>query len=673
MRTGIARFILPAMTGGIPYRLADLIDLNLFQKLQDELNEIYSFPSAIIDNDGNILTATAWQEVCTKFYRTNDRSLKECITSDQYIRDHIKEAAPAISYKCPHGLIDNATPILINGVHLGNFFTGQLFLDPPDMDFFRGQARQYGFDEEPFLAAVKKVPIWNREKLDKYLAFIKTFTEILAGIGLRNLQEIESHRVITETQRALQESEIKFRSVFENSVDGIGISCNGVNVFMNKAYAHLFGYDAGSELTGHSILEQIAPSSRSQILDYLHKHASGEPVPSRFEARGLKKTGEEFFFDVSVDSYSIDGKEHVISIVRDATSRKALEGELIAARRIAEMNEKKYRLMVQNSPDLTVMQDASGKVVFISAQCEEVLGHSAEKFMGIHFPDCIHPEDVHRVYASMLKALSGVEITNLEYRLYGSDGELRWISHTARPLYDGEVFQGVQSTIRNITDRKRGEEKLETSLREKEVLLRELYHRTKNNMNVISSYLHLQSMFTQDTKLTVILQDMISRIHAMSLVHQMLYRSKNLSRIRLNEYVRELVASIAEYHRSNGTMVTIDYDLDDTEVVIDVAVPCGLVLNELVTNAFKHAFKGRSAGVLQVGIGRQKDGQVIITLADDGIGIDPARNLKESESLGLLTVFDIVEKQLGGTIKYESEHGLAWSVVFKDQAYAERI
>jgi len=143
------------------YKLQDLIDMEHFQNLQDRLNEIYSFPSSIIDNEGNILTATAWQDICTQFHRKNKECEKICIQSDLYIKDHIHEANPAVTYQCPHGLVDNATPIIIDGAHYGNFFTGQFFLEKPDMEFFRAQAKKYEFDTDSYLKAVKQVPIWT--------------------------------------------------------------------------------------------------------------------------------------------------------------------------------------------------------------------------------------------------------------------------------------------------------------------------------------------------------------------------------------------------------------------------------------------------------------------------------------------------------------------------------
>ena len=137
------------------YRLQDLIDIPQLQILQDRLNEIYSFPASLIDNEGNVLTATAWQEICTRFHRKHPDCERECIKSDQYILSHLEEANPAVTYRCPHGLVDNATPIIIESVHYGNYFTGQFFLEEPDMEFFRSQARKFGFDEEDYLSAVK--------------------------------------------------------------------------------------------------------------------------------------------------------------------------------------------------------------------------------------------------------------------------------------------------------------------------------------------------------------------------------------------------------------------------------------------------------------------------------------------------------------------------------------
>ncbi len=196
------------------YRIEDFIDIPLFQKLQDDLNKIYAFPSSIIDNNGKILTATAWQDICTKFHRKHPACEKECIKSDRYIIDHIGEADPAIIYTCPHGLTDTAIPIVIKGRHLANFFTGQFFLEKPDLDYFKIQAKKYGFEEKAYLEAVLSAPVISKEKMELFHSLIKNFTDIVVKIGEKRLDELESNK-------ALSESEEKYRYLFESMSHGV--------------------------------------------------------------------------------------------------------------------------------------------------------------------------------------------------------------------------------------------------------------------------------------------------------------------------------------------------------------------------------------------------------------------------------------------------------------------
>jgi signal transduction histidine kinase/ActR/RegA family two-component response regulator len=187
------------------FKLQDVVDIEQFQLLQDRLHEIYPFPSAIIDNDGNVLTATAWQDVCTHFHRTHPEGLAKCIESDKHVRDHVLEARPTVTYRCPHGLVDNATPIVIAGRHVANYFAGQFFSEQPDLEFFRQQARGYGFDEAAYLAAVARVPVCSPEKVAQYLNFIRVFVDVVASIGQKNLDERESREVREAAQNELRE------------------------------------------------------------------------------------------------------------------------------------------------------------------------------------------------------------------------------------------------------------------------------------------------------------------------------------------------------------------------------------------------------------------------------------------------------------------------------------
>jgi len=231
------------------YTIEQLIDIQLLQSLQDQLNAIIPFPSALIDLNSRILTATAWQDICTQFHRKNPETEKCCLQSDLYIFDHLPEANPAVTYKCPLGLIDNAVPIIIEGKHIANFFTGQFFLEPPDLNYFRGQAAKYGFDEEAYLQAVQKVPVWNQEQLSNYLLFIKEFTESLAKNGLTRLRDLERSREIAE-------SEVRFRGIVENTQAGyFFVDKNGIIQDVNLSWVHMYKYDSREEIIGHHFAE----------------------------------------------------------------------------------------------------------------------------------------------------------------------------------------------------------------------------------------------------------------------------------------------------------------------------------------------------------------------------------------------------------------------------------
>ena len=183
------------------YRLSELVDVAKLQQMLDSLYASSKIPSAIIDNESNVLTASGWQDICTKFHRANPITEAQCRVSDTFILSHIHEMKPYVMYKCPHGLIDTATPIVIGGRHLANTFTGQLLLDEPDIDFFKAQAKKYGFDEQAYLEALAKVPRITKEQLENNLAFIAQFTEALGEMGLKRLKEKETAEQLRQAQK----------------------------------------------------------------------------------------------------------------------------------------------------------------------------------------------------------------------------------------------------------------------------------------------------------------------------------------------------------------------------------------------------------------------------------------------------------------------------------------
>jgi PAS domain S-box-containing protein len=432
------------------YRLQDLIDIVHFQNLQDRLNKIYSFPSSIIDNEGNILTATAWQDVCTKFHRKNKETEQLCIKSDQYISDHIHEANPAISYRCPHGLMDNATPIIIDGIHYGNFFTGQFFLEKPDLEFFRTQAQKYGFDEQAYIAAVNKVPVWTQEQLDNYLFFIKGLITVISESGMKKLKEIE-HR------KQIQKNEKRYRSILKAAIDGYWLTdTNGRLLEVNDAYCRMSGYNEDELLS-----MKIPDLEVNETPEIVAKHMQTVVMKGsdRFESRHRRKDGSVFDVEVSIQFRPEDGGQ-CVCFLRNISDRKRAEKAL-------KESEERYNLAMDASRDGVYEWDLETRKIYYSPGWKRMLGYEPDEL-----PDdfsvwekLTRPEDVEKSWQIMTEVVEGKrERFEVEFQMRHKDGH--WIHILSRSNIfkdaNGKPVRVVGTHV-DITEQKQAEAEREKS------------------------------------------------------------------------------------------------------------------------------------------------------------------------------------------------------------------
>jgi len=423
------------------YRLQDLIDMDHFQNLQDRLNEIYSFPSAIIDNDGNILTATAWQDICTQFHRKNKDSERHCIQSDQYIQRHLHEANPAVSYRCPHGLVDNATPIIINGIHYGNFFTGQFFLEDPDMDFFRAQAKKYGFKEVEYLDAVKRVPIWSQKQLASYLFFIKGLIAVIAESGLKRLKEIE-------LRKQMEVKEDRHRSILQTALDGFWLTdMKGQLLEVNDSYCRMSGYSKEELLTLH-IVDLEANESPEMAEIHMKKFAA--QGSDRFESRHRRKDGTVFDVEVSSQFRAEEGGR-CVCFLRDITGRKRAEGMLRAT-------EARFRTLSIMAPVGIYLTDPQGQCLYANPSWCEMAGMPQESALGLGWIEGLHPEDRSFVLSAWSRMVASHGNWGYEYRFRTPEGKITWVYGLANKISDpaGNITGYVGINL-DITGRKQAE------------------------------------------------------------------------------------------------------------------------------------------------------------------------------------------------------------------------
>jgi PAS domain S-box-containing protein len=284
---------------------------------------------------------------------------------------------------------------------------------------------------------------------------------------------------------------------------------------------------------------------------------------------------------------------------------------------------------------------------------------------------CYDPEDRPVVEAAFRRCVEEGEPYNLEFPFTTADGLRLWIQITARPVLEGGRVVKVLGNIMDITERKRVEASLQASLAEKEVLLREVHHRVKNNLASIIGLLDLQKVKITDEAASASLKNLGDRIMSMALVHESLYRSEDMTRIDFQGYINELTSHL---QHSYGVQSHIRCSVEATEMKIglDTAIPIGLIINELVTNAMKHAFprgepRPGSEGCEILITMQQDEDTYTLTVEDNGVGLPPDFDWRSCSSLGLRLVRMLGEHQLGGQSRFDQAEGTRFVLRFKDR------
>jgi two-component sensor histidine kinase len=212
--------------------------------------------------------------------------------------------------------------------------------------------------------------------------------------------------------------------------------------------------------------------------------------------------------------------------------------------------------------------------------------------------------------------------------------------------------------------RRIAEENLKRSLAEKDILLREVHHRVKNNMQIISSILKMQQRQVNDPTLKTVLEESQSRIRSMALIHENLYQNENLANITFANYIKSLASNLARTFANSQSNITIEYNIEDIYLPIDTGIPCGLIINELLSNAFKYAFADRTKGVINISLQQVTEQDFTLTVSDNGKGLPAELNLEESGTLGMKIVKRLVQ-QIDGTFEYKYSNGATFIINFK--------
>jgi PAS domain S-box-containing protein len=356
------------------------------------------------------------------------------------------------------------------------------------------------------------------------------------------------------------------------------------------------------------------------------------------------------------------------------------ELELRVAERTAELeasttrlreSEESFRAIFDNAGIGISVLNRDTSLLKVNTTMQEMFGYSAAEILNTELAAYTYPEDVLSDIDLFRDVFAGrLDRYQVEKRYCRKDGQLLWGRFTASSIKDAAGQpQFVIGMLEDITERKlteaqlrAGEERIKAALHEKEVLLKEIHHRVKNNLQVIASLLYLQSGQLKDPDDRALFEDTQNRVKSMALIHESLYRTGDLAHFNFARYIDSLSAELLQSYAAGTAHIRLHTELDELVFDLDTAVPCGLILNELLTNALKYAFPDGRPGDIHIVL-RAEVGHMTLSVRDTGVGLPADLDFRHTESLGLQIV-SLLTEQLGGTITLTRELGTAFTVTF---------
>ena len=456
-----------------------------------------------------------------------------------------------------------------------------------------------------------------------------------------------------ETSAALRISEERFRSVvtslnevvFQTNVDGLW-------TFLNPAWHEITGFTI-EESVGKLHLSYIHPDDRERNNQLFLPLMERKTEYCRHEVRYLTKTGGVRWIEVFA------------RLVLDANNQiTGTAGTLndITVRKQADEALQKQRIAIEAAIDGVALMDDTGRYTYLNQTHVEMFGYNhPDELLGGTWRRLYSDKEIER-----FKKEAAPELVNTG----------KWRGTVIAIRRDGSTFSqevsltqieggGLVCVCRDITDRIVAEQFILNSLKEKEVMLKEIHHRVKNNMQIVSSLLNLQLDHLQDETARTMFIESQNRIASMALVHEKLYQSNDLSRIDFTDYLRDLTENLAGILGAHARNISFVLKCADINLGIDTAIPCGLIINELVSNAYKHGFPKGGPGQVTLSLEPLADGRLQLEVADNGRGIPADFDLRKTKPLGMQLVHTLVQ-QLRGTLEIKRESGSRFIICLQE-------
>jgi len=543
---------------------------------------------------------------------------------------------------------------------------------PDDLPMVEERMRQAMEERDPFQVEYRVVwpngsVHWVNVASKYYFDDSGRCTRLMGAV--RDISEYKHARAVNrKLTNIIQHEKDRLSAVINGITDEVWFADTQKKITLaNPSTLRFFGLDVTDKIDIEKFaasLEVFRPDGSPRPIEEAPplRALRGETVTNQEEIIRNPVTGELRYRDVNANSVrDIHGNIlGSVSVVRDITDRKRAEEAL-------RESEQRFRIMADRLPMMIWVHDAQGKLLFVNQTYLEFFGVTPQQVAGPNWQSLVHSDDAAAYAVEFSACVRDRRHFHAEVRARRFDGEWRWIESHGQPRFSASgEFLGMVGTSPDITERKQAEDRLKASLQEKEVLLKEIHHRVKNNMQVISSMVNLQADNIDNPDVQVHLQDIRDRVRSMALVHEKLYQADNLSSVPFDEYVVSLLSYLRDAYCNTGATIKFTTNLQPVSLWVEKAVPCGLMLNELVSNAFKHAFMNRTSGEISTVLHRNPEGTICLSVSDDGVGMPPELDWRKSKSLGLRLI-DILSKQLNATVELNREKGTEFKITFKTQ------
>jgi len=487
----------------------------------------------------------------------------------------------------------------------------------------------------------------------------------------------------------LKGADRSYRILIEDMNEGaLTLTTEGIILYANRRFAEMLKTPL-EKVIGSSISTWVAPDSQPILQSLLRKGVDEKCHEQLVLSAG---DGTEVPIKLSVSNLPINEIPDTLCMVTTdlteqkrsetlASSEKLAQGLLAASNQsrlellsvIENKNltetalresEERYRTIIENIEDGYFEFDIAGNITFLNNSACRMFGTTYAGIMGMNYREYTDKENSKILYQAFNKVFrTGESSKGIAYETIRKDGTKRYMGSSASLIRNtsGQPI-GFRSIMRDITEHKRAEEKIRTSLREKETMLKEIHHRVKNNLQVISSLLAMQSSYLQDEKSKEMLQNSIGRVRTMAMIHTQLYQSVDLARIDFANFIRDLVGRLRQSYVTAISPIEIHVDVTDVSLPIDTSIPCGLILNELVSNALKHAFPEGRGGEINISMATVGN-RFVLKVRDNGIGLPESVDFQNPRSLGLELV-NLLVGQIDSTIDLHVEGGTTFTVTF---------